>query len=73
MEAGTIRRQRKGLDPLELKLQMAVSLPTWVLRSKLSSSGKVRSTLNLSSPRRFLIHSVNICVLVGEFHSLSAR
>lgn len=40
--------RRKGqIDPFELKLQLAMSLPTWVLRSKLSSSGRVGSTLHL--------------------------
>jgi hypothetical protein len=40
------RVQKKGLDPLELELQVFVSQPTWGLGTQLCSSERATSALN---------------------------
>lgn len=43
---GALEHQKRTLDPLELKLQVVVTLPVWVLGTALWSSVRVGLTLN---------------------------
>lgn len=46
MSTGASRGQKRASDPLEIKLHVVVSCPTWVLGEKLRSSGRSARTLN---------------------------
>jgi hypothetical protein len=43
---GVAAETRGMLDPLELELQVGVSHPVWVLRTKLRASGRAECILN---------------------------
>lgn len=57
--ASAYRDQQRASDPLELELQMSVSLPTWVLGTELASFAKKSTHSRLLS--RLSIPSLNIC------------